>query len=158
MKIAIGSDHGGFELKERMKAIVQELGHDITDVGCFSEEPVDYPEQGKKVAELVRSGMADRGILICGTGIGMSIVANRTPGIRAALCHEIFTAEMSRRHNDSNILCMGGRVTGPGLAAEMVRVWLSTQFEGGRHSRRLGQIDPGQSSPPGMETLPLRRS
>lgn len=141
MKIAIGSDHGGFELKEAVKPLLTELGHQVEDVGCFSTDSVDYPVQAKRVVSLIKGGKAERGILICGTGIGMSIAANRTPGIRATLCHELFTAEMSRRHNDSNILCMGGRVIGPGLALEMVRVWLSTPFEGGRHSRRLSQID-----------------
>ncbi len=141
MKIAIGSDHGGFELKEVVKPLLVELGHEVEDVGCFSADSVDYPQQAKQVASMVQDGKADRGILICGTGIGMSIVANRFKGIRATLCHELFTAEMSRRHNDSNILCMGGRVIGPGLALEMVRVWLSTSFDGGRHSRRLCQID-----------------
>ena len=141
MKIAIGSDHGGFELKETVKPLLEELGHEVEDVGCYSLDSVDYPQEAKKVVALIKEGKAERGILICGTGIGMSIAANRTPGIRATLCHELFTAEMSRRHNDSNVLCMGGRVIGPGLALEMVKVWLSTPFEGGRHTRRLCQID-----------------
>ncbi len=142
MKIAIGSDHGGFALKEYLKPLIFELGHELADVGCFSEESVDYPEQARAVTGLVKKGEADRGILICGTGIGMSLAANRVPGIRAALCHELFTAEMSRRHNDANVLCMGGRVIGPGLAWEMVKIWLTTPFEGGRHERRLNLIDP----------------
>ncbi len=141
MKIAIGSDHGGFELKETVKPLLKGLGHEVKDVGCYSLDSVDYPQEAKKVVSLIKEGKAERGILICGTGIGMSIAANRTPGIRATLCHELFTAEMSRRHNDSNVLCMGGRVIGPGLALEMVKVWLSTPFEGGRHTRRLCQID-----------------
>ncbi len=141
MKIAIGSDHGGFELKEMVKPLLKELGHEVEDVGCYSLDSVDYPQEAKKVVALIKEGKAERGILICGTGIGMSIAANRTPGIRATLCHELFTAEMSRRHNDSNVLCMGGRVIGPGLALEMVKVWLSTPFDGGRHNRRLCQID-----------------
>ncbi len=141
MKIAIGSDHGGFELKETVKPLLKELGHEIEDVGCYSLDSVDYPLEAKKVVAFIKEGKAQRGILICGTGIGMSIAANRTPGIRATLCHELFTAEMSRRHNNSNVLCMGGRVIGPGLALEMVKVWLSTPFEGGRHTRRLSQID-----------------
>ena len=141
MKIAIGSDHGGFELKETVKPLLKELGHEVEDVGCYSLDSVDYPQEAKKVVALIKEGKVQRGILICGTGIGMSIAANRTPGIRATLCHELFTAEMSRRHNDSNVLCMGGRVIGPGLALEMVKVWLSTPFEGGRHTRRLCQID-----------------
>ncbi len=141
MKIAIGSDHGGFELKETVKPLLEKLGHEIEDVGCYSLDSVDYPLEAKKVVALIKEGKVERGILICGTGIGMSIAANRTHGIRATLCHELFTAEMSRRHNDSNVLCMGGRVIGPGLALEMVKVWLSTPFEGGRHTRRLCQID-----------------
>ncbi len=141
MKIAIGSDHGGFVLKTRIRGLLISLGHEVTDVGCFSEEAVDYPVQAKEVTQMISRGEADRGILICGTGIGMSIVANRVPGIRAALCHEIFTATMSRKHNDANVLCMGGRVIGPSLAEEMVRVWLETGFEGGRHQRRLDLID-----------------
>ncbi len=142
MKIAIGSDHGGYELKEFLKPKIKEMGHDLHDVGCFSLESVDYPTQARAVVNMVREGSAERGILICGTGIGMSIAANRTRGIRAALCHELFTARMSRLHNDSNVLCMGGRVIGPGLALEMVKIWLTTPFEGGRHERRLGLIDP----------------
>ncbi len=141
MKIAIGCDHGGFELKERIRALLETLGHDVEDVGCYSPESVDYPDQAKAVTGLVGSGQCERGILICGTGIGMSIVANRVQGIRAALCHEIYTARMSRLHNDANVLCMGGRVIGVALAEEMVKVWLETPFEGGRHARRLGMID-----------------
>jgi ribose 5-phosphate isomerase B len=141
MKIAIGSDHGGFELKEKIRSLLIELGHEVLDLGCYSPDPVDYPIQGRKVAKSVASGHCERGILVCGTGIGMSIVANRIPGIRATVCHDLFTARMSREHNDSNILCMGGRVIGPGLAEEMVKVWLMTPFKGGRHSRRINMID-----------------
>jgi len=143
MKIAIGSDHGGFELKEKIRSLLIELGHDVRDLGCHSPDSVDYPIQGHKVAKSVASGQCERGILVCGTGIGMSIVANRIPGIRATLCHDLFTARMSREHNDSNILCMGGRVIGPDLAEEMVKVWLMTPFKGGRHSRRINMIDSG---------------
>ncbi len=141
MKIAIGSDHGGFELKENLKRLITELGHEVKDCGCHNSESTDYPIYGKAVAELVMAGAVDSGILICGTGIGMSMVANRFPGIRAALCHELYTARMSRAHNDANILCIGARVTGPGLAEEMVKVWLSTPFEGGRHLRRISLFD-----------------
>ena len=141
MKIAIGADHGGFDLKEAIKVIINGLGHDLTDAGCYSRDPVNYPEIGRIVTGLVASGEVERGILICGTGIGMSIMANRTPGIRAALCHEIYTARLSREHNDANILCMGGRVLGPAIAEEMVRCWLSTPFAGGRHACRLAMID-----------------
>ncbi len=141
MKIAIGSDHGGFELKEKIRVLLEELGHEVRDMGCYSPDSVDYPVQAKAVAKAVAVQEYERGILICGTGIGVSMVANRVPGIRAALCHEIFTARMSRLHNDANILCMGARVIGPGLAEEMVKEWLSTPFEGGRHLRRICMID-----------------
>ncbi len=141
MKIAIGSDHAGFELKEKIRSLVIRLGHEVQDMGCYSMESVDYPVQGCEVAKAVASGQYERGILICGTGIGMSIVANRISCIRAALCHDIFTARMSREHNDSNILCMGGRVIGPGLAEEITKIWLKTPFKGGRHERRICMID-----------------
>ena len=141
MKIAIGSDHGGFELKEKILSLAIGLGHEVQDMGCYSLCSVDYPMQAYEVANAVASGQYDRGILICGTGIGMSIVANRVPFIRAALCHDIFTARMSREHNDSNILCIGGRVTGPGLAEEIVKTWLKATFKGGRHKRRVCMID-----------------
>ena len=141
MKIAIGSDHGGFELKEKIRSLLIGLGHDVRDMGCYSPDSVDYPIQGREVAKSVVSGQCERGILVCGTGIGMSIVANRIPGVRATLCYDLFTAEMSREHNDSNILCMGGRVIDHGLAEEMVKVWLMTPFKGGRHSRRINMID-----------------
>lgn len=141
MKIAIGSDHGGFELKERIHSLLIGLGHEVRDLGCYSPDSVDYPIQGREVAKSVASGQCERGILVCGTGIGMSIVANRIPGVRATLCHDLFTAEMSREHNDSNILCMGGRAIDHRLAEEMVKVWLMTPFKGGRHSRRINMID-----------------
>ncbi|MEA3469374.1 MAG: ribose 5-phosphate isomerase B [Thermodesulfobacteriota bacterium] len=137
MKLAIGSDHGGFVLKEVVLAYLTELGHDIHDVGCFANESVDYPRFADLVCEQVAKGEADKGILICGTGIGMSMAANKYTGIRAALCSEQYTARMSREHNDANILCMGERVTGFGVAEEIVRTWLSTPFEGGRHQRRI---------------------
>lgn len=137
MKLAIGSDHGGFALKEVVLAYLKKLGHDIHDVGCFANESVDYPGFADLVCEQVTKGEVDKGILICGTGIGMSMAANKHTGIRAALCSEQYTARMSREHNDANILCMGERVTGPGVAEEIVRTWLSTPFEGGRHQRRI---------------------
>ena len=137
VKVAIGSDHGGFALKEVVLAYLTELGHDIQDVGCFVDKSVDYPEFADLVCELIVKGEADKGILICGTGIGMSVAANKHSGIRAALCSEQYTARMSREHNDANILCMGERVTGSGVAEEIVRTWLSTPFEGGRHQRRI---------------------
>ncbi len=141
MKIAIGADHGGFDLKEIIRPLLEELGHEVQDVGCFSSDPVDYPVLAKEVTSLVASGECERGILICGTGIGMAITANRYPGIRAALCHELYTARMSREHNNANILCLGARVIGSGLASEMVKVWLETPFAGGRHDRRIQLID-----------------
>ncbi|OPL13168.1 MAG: ribose-5-phosphate isomerase [delta proteobacterium ML8_D] len=152
MKIAIGSDHGGFELKEEIRGLLAELGHQVLDVGCYSPDSVDYPIQGRKVAESVTSGQCERGVLICGTGIGMSIVANRISGIRATLCHDLFTARMGREHNDSNILCMGGRVVETGLAKEMVKVWLMTSFKGGRHSRRINMIDLAEQKNDSFET------
>ncbi len=137
MKIAIGCDHGGITLKDEIVQVIKDLGHEVDDQGCFSSESVDYPEFAKSVCSQVQEGKTDRGILICGTGIGMSMVANRFDGIRAALCHELFTAQMSREHNDANVLCLGARVVGPGLAAEIVRTWINTEFAGGRHLRRI---------------------
>ncbi len=141
MKIALGADHAGFELKEKIKKFLQDAGHEVLDLGCHSTASVDYPVYGAKVAKAVLQGEAERGILVCGTGLGMSMVANRFPGIRAALCHELFTARMSRLHNDANVLVLGGRVIGDVLALEMVKVFLETPFEGGRHLRRVNQID-----------------
>lgn len=140
--IVIGSDHGGWELKEYLKELLIRQGFSIEDIGLPTPERSDYPTIGIKVARLVSEGKARRGILICGTGIGMSIVANRFPGVRAALCHDIYTARMSREHNDSNILALGGRVLGKGLAEEIMHVWLYTDFSDadGRHGRRLKQI------------------
>lgn len=137
MKIAIGCDHGGISLKEEIVAVLKDMGQDVDDRGCYSTDSVDYPDFAKAVCSKVQDGTCDRGILICGTGIGMSMVANRFEGIRAALCHELFTARMSREHNDANVLCLGARVVGPGLAEEIVRTWVSTEFSGGRHLRRI---------------------
>ncbi|UOF91596.1 ribose 5-phosphate isomerase B [Fodinisporobacter ferrooxydans] len=141
MKIALGADHGGYSLKEEMKPLLDELGFEYKDFGTFNESSVDYPDFGIQVAEKVAGGEYDRGILICGTGIGMSIVANKVPGIRCALVHDCFTAKVTRQHNDSNILAMGARVIGPSLALEIARLWLTTEFEGGRHANRLGKIE-----------------
>jgi ribose 5-phosphate isomerase B len=146
MKIAIGSDHAGFELKEQIKNILLERHTTITDVGTTTEESVDYPDFGLKVAELVSGGEVERGILICGTGIGMSIVANKVKGIRAALVFDLYTAIQSRRHLDANILVLGGRVTGKGLAEEIVKSWLDTPFEGGRHQKRIDKIKAWENS------------
>ncbi len=137
MKIALGSDHGGFSLKEDIIPLLRELGHEIIDMGCHDEQSVDYPNFADSVCEQVTDGTADCGILICGTGIGMSMAANKHNGIRAALCSEQYTAAMSREHNDANVLCLGERVTGPGVAQEIVRTWLATPFDGGRHQRRI---------------------
>ncbi|SHO51020.1 ribose 5-phosphate isomerase B [Desulfopila aestuarii] len=139
MKIAIGADHGGYEMKEQLKAVLVELGHEAVDVGCHSTASVDYPDFAAALSEQVVSGSCPFGILICGTGIGMSIAVNRDPKIRAALCHDEFTARLSREHNNANVLCLGARVTGPGLADAIVRTWLNAAFEGGRHQIRVSK-------------------
>jgi len=142
MRIIIGSDHAGFDLKEVCRADLESRqGYEVKDAGAFNRDSVDYPEVAHSLARAVESDEYDSGVLICGTGLGMSIVANRYAGIRAALCHNLYTARMSRLHNDANILVMGGRVIGPGLALEMVELFLNTPFEGGRHQQRLDQID-----------------
>ncbi len=139
--LIMGGDHAAYELKEKVKAYLITLGVRVEDVGVFSESSSDYPDYGIKVAQEVSSGEFERGILMCGTGLGMSMVANRFVHVRAALCDSIFAASMSRRHNDSNILVMGGRVIGEGLAREIVKVWLETPFEGARHKERLNKFD-----------------
>jgi len=140
LKIAIGSDHAGFALKEEIKEILGTLCAEVIDCGTDTPESVDYPDFGEKVSSLVSSGAMERGILICGTGIGMSMVANKFPNVRAALCNELFCARMSRMHNDANILVMGGRIIGKDLAAEIVRIWMTTPFEGARHLARIRKI------------------
>lgn len=140
MKVAIGCDHGGISLKPEVIQVLVEMGHEVIDHGTFSEASVNYPDFAKSVVADVESGRAERGILICGTGIGMSMAANRSLKIRAALCHELFTARLSREHNDANVLCLGARVIGPGLAVEMVRTWMSAEFAGGRHQTRLAMF------------------
>jgi ribose 5-phosphate isomerase B len=141
MKIAIGSDHGGFELKQKIiQELTQTYGAEVVDCGCSGTESVDYPDFGQKVAETVASGEAERGIVICGTGIGISISANKVPGIRAALCTNEYMAKMSRQHNNANVLAMGARVIGDELAKDILRVWMTTDYEGGRHQRRLDKI------------------
>lgn len=140
MRIGIACDHGGFELKEDLKTFVKSMGIDPIDFGSFDETSVDYPDFGIQVAEKVSRAELERGILICGTGIGMSIVANKFTGVRAALANELYSAKCSREHNDSNILVLGGRIVGQGLAREIVRIWLDTPFSGGRHQRRLEKI------------------
>ncbi|MBW1796985.1 MAG: ribose 5-phosphate isomerase B [Deltaproteobacteria bacterium] len=142
MDIIIGSDHAGFDLKEECKAHLEgHADYRVKDIGAFSRDSVDYPEVANELAQAIVKGEYRLGILICGTGLGMSMVANRYKGVRAALCHNIYTAKMSRMHNDANILAMGGRVTGVGLALEMVDVFLGSPFEGGRHQLRLNQFD-----------------
>ena len=141
MKMIIGSDHAGYQMKEKVIAYLRERGVEVEDVGTHSEESVDYTDFGKKVAKEVSDANFERGILICGTGLGMSIVANRFRGVRAALANDLFSAIMSRRHNDSNILVMGGRLIGDTLAFQLIDTWLDTPFEGGRHQRRLEKMD-----------------
>ena len=141
MKIGIASDHGGFELKQFLKNFLLKKNVVIEDFGCESEHSVDYPDYAKKLCNAILSGKIERGILICGTGIGMSITANRFKGIRATLCNDLFSAKMSRKHNNSNVLCVGGRIVGKELAKEIVEVWLNEKFEGERHIRRLKKID-----------------
>ena len=141
--IVIASDHAGVELKSRLVELIQARGLDLTDLGPADTASVDYPDFAHAVAKAVSAGEADRGILICGTGIGMSLAANRHPGVRAALCHDAFTAEMARLHNDANVLCIGARVTGGGVVEQMVGIFLETDFEGGRHQRRGDLIELG---------------
>lgn len=140
MRIAIGADHAGFALKQHLVGSLRRLGHDPDDRGTHSDEAVDYPPICAEVARRVAGGLADRGIVVGGTGQGEQMAANKVPGIRAALCNDLYTARMSRAHNDANVLAIGGRVVAPGLADEIVALWLATAFEGGRHQRRVEQI------------------
>lgn len=139
--IIIGSDHAAYDLKEKVKAFLMERGIVVEDAGCYNEDSVDYPDFGIKVASMVSAGKFERGILMCGTGIGMSMAANKFPHVRAALCTDLFSSIMSKRHNNSNILVLGARVVGDILALEIVKAWLETPFEGGRHQRRLDKFD-----------------
>lgn len=142
MNIIIGSDHAGFDLKEACRFFLEGLAeYDVEDVGVYNRDSADYPDIAHKVSSAVSAGKFIRGILICGTGLGMSMVANRHKGVRAALCHDLYTARLSRAHNDANLLCMGGRVIGVGIALEMVELFLKTPFEGGRHQRRIDLIE-----------------
>jgi ribose 5-phosphate isomerase B len=145
-KIAIGADHGGYELKNIILEHLRQAGYTVEDFGTHSPESVDYPDYAYPVARGVAAGDYDLGILICGTGIGMSIAANKIVGVRAAVCGDTYSARMSRLHNNANILCLGGRVVGPGLALDIVDVWLSTEFEGGRHARRVEKIRQMEAS------------
>ena len=140
MKIAIGSDHRGFEAKEQLKAIIAQFGHECIDVGTHDNKPVDYPDTAYLAATAVANKEADRAILVCGTGIGMCIAANKVHGIRAALCHDELTAQISRHHNDANVLCLSGDLTGEVLLRKIAEVWLDTEFSGGRHKRRVNKI------------------
>ena len=139
--IAIASDHAGVELKRALCEVILASGREARDLGPADTTSVDYPDFAHRVADAVLSGEAAMGVLICGTGIGMSLSANRHPFVRAALCHDAFTAEMARRHNDANVLCLGARVTGLGVAEQIVRIFLDTPFEGGRHQRRVEKIE-----------------
>ncbi len=141
MKIAVGSDHGGFRLKGEILRFLTEAGHQVEDMGTHSEASTDYPDYAFSVARAVAAGEADLGILVCGTGIGMSIAANKVRGARAALATDCYMARMAREHNNANILCLGGRVVGVGTALEIVRAFLESRFAGGRHARRVGKIE-----------------
>lgn len=140
MKIAIGCDHGGIVLKPTIIEVLEKNNIQVEDFGCYDEQSVDYPDYAQKVAEAVSQGKADKGIILCGTGIGISIAANKVKGIRAAVCHDLFTAQMCAQHNNANILSIGGRVVDKELAGKMVQVWLDTPFEGGRHTGRVDKI------------------
>jgi ribose 5-phosphate isomerase B len=147
MRIAVGSDHRGFDVKRRVVTLLQQMGHEVEDVGATGKDSVDYPDFAFLVAKAVSEGRADRGILVCGSGIGMCIAANKVKGVRAAPCHDNITAEMSRRHNDANVLCLSADLLGGELIDRMIRIWLETTFEGGRHARRvekIAQIESGQ--------------
>ncbi len=141
MKIAIGCDHAGYELKEAVKKKLENDGHEIIDVGCHSIESVDYPKYGHAVGRAVASGEADNGIAICGSGIGISMAANKVPGVRAGLVDSVWGATMTKKHNNANVLCMGGRVVSEELAFEMIEAWMNTEFEGGKHLRRINEIE-----------------
>lgn len=141
MKIALGADHAGYILKDDLKGFIESLGHEVIDVGSYNGESVDYPDYATQVCDKVVSGEADRGILVCGTGIGMSISANKVQGIRCALVHDTFSARATREHNDTNVLAMGERVIGPGLAQDIVEIWLGTEFsQAERHANRINKM------------------
>jgi ribose 5-phosphate isomerase B len=153
MRIAIGSDHRGFDAKRRLVPLLQQLGHEVFDAGPLSNESVDYPDFAFAVARAVSEGRVDRGILICGSGIGMCIAANKVPGVRAAPCHDSITAEMSRRHNDANVLCLSADLLGEELIERMIRIWLTTDFEGGRHARRVEKITQFETQHPNGKSV-----
>jgi ribose 5-phosphate isomerase B len=141
VRVAVGADHAGFALKQDLIQHLKELGHEVEDLGTDSEEPVDYPPICAAVARAVREGRADRGVVLGGSGQGEQIAANKVRGVRAALCNDLYTARMSRRHNDATVLSIGARVVAPALAREILRAWMETDFEGGRHARRVDQIE-----------------
>ena len=140
MKVAVGSDHRGYQAKRLIKAIVTQMGHECIDFGTDNDNPVDYPDMAYLTAKAVSNGKADRAILVCATGLGMSIAANKIKGIRAALCHDELSAEIARDHNDTNVLCLSGDQTGEVLLRKIVQVWLTTEFSGGRHRRRVNKV------------------
>jgi len=149
MKIALASDHTGVAVRKKVRALLEEIGVDFQDLGCTSEGPVDYPDMARKVATAVSRGTCDQGILICGTGIGMAIAANKFPGVMAAVCHDQLTTEMARKHNHANVLCLGARVLSDDQLLELIRIWLKTEPEGGRHDRRVGKILEMERDSPG---------
>ena len=146
--VALGADHAGWELKEALKAWLMDAGCQVLDFGTHGPDSVDYPDYALQVAEAVTVGKVERGVLVCGTGIGMTIAANKVPGIRAALCGDVFTARMSREHNDANVLTLAGRLTGRETGLEILRAWLDTEFAGGRHARRVDKIGEMERVPP----------
>ncbi|MDA5194083.1 ribose 5-phosphate isomerase B [Govanella unica] len=144
--VAIASDHGGFEMKSLLIEELMRLGLDALDLGCHGPESVDYPDYADRMAEALKSGKADRGILLCGSGIGISMAANRHAHVRAALCHDHYSARMSRQHNDANVLVLGGRTTGPEIAKDCLKIFLETEFEGGRHAGRVAKFSPAEDA------------
>ncbi len=140
MKIALGADHAGFELKEKLALFLRSLGHDVEDLGTHSTKSVDYPDYAAAVGRAVAAGQADRGVVVCGTGVGVAIAANKVHGARAANCNDLFTARLARAHNNANVLTVGARIVAPELAEEIVQVFLETEWEGGRHGRRVDKI------------------
>ncbi|KAB2967016.1 MAG: ribose 5-phosphate isomerase B [Thermoanaerobaculia bacterium] len=141
MRIAVGADHAGFELKEHLRAVLAQAGHEVDDLGTRSAESTDYPDWAHRVAEAVAGGAAERGLLVCGTGVGMAIAANRHRGVRAAACNDLYTARLARAHNDANLLALGARIVAPALAEAILAAFVETPFEGGRHSRRVAKLD-----------------
>jgi ribose 5-phosphate isomerase B len=154
MKVALGCDHAGVHLRQAIADLLKKLGHDVTDLGTFTTASVDYPQIAVQVCSKVTQGEAQLGILVCGTGIGMSLAANRCPGIRAALCTETYTTRLCRQHNNANVLCLGERVIGEGVALGMVEVFISTPFEGGRHERRVAQLTQLELGSGSAQALP----